>query len=112
MSSSLPVIACAWTTVLVASACTDTTPSRTPQLGEGGNNGTGGLIVSSGGNGGAGYALGGAAAEAVTKPVTYGGSVTSAVPGRLGNESLLAGVSVCVFDASDVRLAAIPCVTT
>lgn len=76
-----------------------------------GGSSTGGSSTGGGSNGGSGGSANDAG-DAGGGLVTYSGTVVAAVVGSLGNESPLAGVSVCVVDSKGAKVASIPCVTT
>jgi Carboxypeptidase regulatory-like domain len=116
---STRTFACLLTAAVASTACSsDTTTPSAGGSGGGGASGSGGSSTGgkgggSGGTAGSGGKLGtGGAVDAGNTPVTFSGTVVVAVPGQLGKEQPLAGVSVCVIDATGAKDTSIPCVTT
>ena len=96
-------------------------PTGTPDAGTGGGSssegassgGTAGGGASSGGKSGGGTG-GGTASDAGDGGglVSYSGTVVAGVPGTIGKEAGIAGVSVCIVDATGAKVTSIPCATT
>lgn len=115
---------CLLAAAVAGTACSsDTkTSSTSTDAGKGGggaSNGSGGSssggkggTVGSGGAAGASGAAGAGGSSEAGAPVTLSGTVVVAVPGQLGKEQPLAGVSVCVIDATGAKDKSIPCVTS
>jgi hypothetical protein len=122
-----PII-CGLSLVVLAGCSSDDTakPTGTPDAGTGGGSSTGGASsggtagggTSGGGSSSGGKSGGGAGGTAAGDAgdggglVAYSGTVVAGVPGTIGKESGIAGVSVCIVDATGAKVAAIPCVTT
>lgn len=83
--------------------------------GAGGKGGTGTGTGGTAGTGGAGGTAGTAGADggdAGNGPVQFTGTTTAYVGGKNGAEAPLAGVTVCVVDATGKKSTTIPCATT
>jgi len=111
--------------ILAGCSSSDTAnPTGTPDAGAGGGAGgasTGGKAGggTSGGGASSGGKSGGGAGGATASDagdggglVSFSGTVVAGVPGTIGKEAGIAGISVCVVDATGAKVTSIPCVTT
>lgn len=76
----------------------------------GGSQSTGGS--STGGSNSTGGASGASNDAGDAGPITFTGTVVEGVPGTIGNEAGLAGVSLCVVDSKGAKVTSFPCATT